>query len=65
MIGTNNASSDTPDEIAQGVKAIVEELRHRLPKAKILLLGVFPRGQKPDADPREAPGRQREDRQAR
>jgi lysophospholipase L1-like esterase len=49
MIGTNNASSGTADEIAQGVTAIVEELRHRLPKAKVLLLGVFPRGQKPNA----------------
>jgi len=49
MIGTNNASSSTDDEIAQGITAIVEELRHRLPRARILLLGVFPRGQKPDA----------------
>ncbi len=49
MIGTNNASSATADEIARGVTAIVAELRHRLPKARILLLGVFPRGQKPDA----------------
>ncbi len=49
MIGTNNASSGTADEIAQGVSAIVTELRHRLPEARILLLGVFPRGQKPDA----------------
>ena len=38
---------NTPDEIAQGVTAIVHELRERLPKAKILLLGVFPRGEKP------------------
>jgi lysophospholipase L1-like esterase len=49
MIGTNNASSATADEIAQGITAIVEELRHRLPRSRILLLGVFPRGQKPDA----------------
>ena len=48
MIGTNNASSATADEIAQGVTAIVKELRQRLPESKILLLGVFPRGQKPD-----------------
>jgi beta-glucosidase len=47
MIGTNNASSNSADEIAQGVTAIVNELRHRLPKTKILLLAVFPRGQKP------------------
>jgi lysophospholipase L1-like esterase len=49
MIGTNNASSASADEIAQGVTAIVEELRRRLPKAKVLLLGVFPRGEKPDS----------------
>ncbi len=47
MIGTNNLGDDTPDEIAQGIKAIVAELRGRLPRTQILLLGVFPRGQKP------------------
>jgi beta-glucosidase len=49
MIGTNNASSGTPGEIADGVTAIVGELRRRLPRAKILLLGVFPRDPKPSA----------------
>ena len=49
MIGTNNAGSNTADEIAAGVTAIVKELRTRLPEAKILLLGVFPRSPKPDA----------------
>ncbi len=49
MIGTNNAGSNTPDEIAQGITAIVHELRERLPKTKVLLLGVFPRSQKPAA----------------
>lgn len=49
MIGTNNANNATADEIAQGITAIVEELRKRLPKTKVLLLGVFPRGEKPDA----------------
>jgi lysophospholipase L1-like esterase len=49
MIGTNNLHSDTPDEIAQGVGAIVAELRRRLPKTKILLLGIFPRSRKPNA----------------
>lgn len=51
MIGTNNLGYEpdgvtlrnTPAEAAAGVKAIVAELRHRLPDAKILLLGVFPR----------------------
>jgi lysophospholipase L1-like esterase len=47
MIGTNNASGSTPDEIAQGVTAIVNEIRSRTPKTKVLLLGVFPRDEKP------------------
>ncbi len=49
MIGTNNADSASAQEIAKGITAIVEELRHRLPQAKILLLGVFPRRDKPPA----------------
>jgi lysophospholipase L1-like esterase len=48
MIGTNNIHADTPDEIAQGIKSILAEIRSRLPKTKILLLGVFPRSPKPD-----------------
>jgi lysophospholipase L1-like esterase len=48
MIGTNNIHDDTPDEISQGVKTIVAEIRSRLPKTKILLLGVFPRSPGPD-----------------
>jgi lysophospholipase L1-like esterase len=48
MIGTNNLHDDTPDEISQGIKTIVAELRKRLPKTQILLLGVFPRSPKPD-----------------
>jgi lysophospholipase L1-like esterase len=47
MIGTNNSGDNTPDEIAQGVSTIVEELRTRLPRTKVLLLGVFPRGETP------------------
>jgi beta-glucosidase len=44
MIGTNNSGSNTPEDIAEGVKAIVCKLRSQLPDMKILLLGVFPRG---------------------
>ncbi len=55
MIGTNNAGhrQEPSEETAAGVKAIVEDLRQRLPDAKILLLGVFPRG-----DTNEDPMRQ-------
>ncbi len=47
MIGTNNSGSNTAEEIANGVTAIVKSLREKLPETKILLLGVFPRGEKP------------------
>jgi beta-glucosidase len=48
MIGTNNAGSDSAEDIAAGIKAIVKTLREKLPETKILLLGVFPRGEKPN-----------------
>lgn len=43
MIGTNNTGKNSVEEIADGVKADVEELRKDFPEAKILLLGIFPR----------------------
>ncbi|MCX6968350.1 MAG: GDSL-type esterase/lipase family protein [Verrucomicrobia bacterium] len=46
MIGTNNVTN-TPEQIAEGVKAIVAEYQKRCPEAAILLQGVFPRGEKP------------------
>jgi len=45
MIGTNNQGKS--EEVAYGILAILKELRVRLPKSKILLLGIFPRGEKP------------------
>src|SRR5688500_2519790 len=44
MIGTNNMNANTPPEIAEGVGAIVMEMRKDFPNAKILLLAIFPRG---------------------
>lgn len=49
MIGTNNMGINTVDEIAQGVEAICAELHQRSSNTRILLLGIFPRGAKPDA----------------
>ena len=43
MIGTNNSGANTGPEIAEGVGAIVLELRKDFPNAKILLLAIFPR----------------------
>ena len=42
--GTNNAGTATAAEIAEGVGAVVLELRNDFPNAKILLLAIFPRG---------------------
>lgn len=44
MIGTNNSGSNTSEQIAEGVKAIVEKLRTKLPETKVLVLAIFPRG---------------------
>ncbi len=44
MIGTNNLRSNTPEEIAMGIAVIVTRFRAKFPEAKVLLLGVFPRG---------------------
>jgi len=51
MIGTNNSNGRdaTAAEIGYGIEAIVRRLRTRLPKAKVLLLAIFPRGEKPGA----------------
>lgn len=45
MIGTNNSGSDSPQDIAAGITAIVQKLREKLPETKVLLLGIFPRGE--------------------
>lgn len=50
MIGTNNSGTNTSEEIAEGIKAIVAKLNKDLPETKVLILGVFPRG----ADPSDA-----------
>ena len=51
MIGTNNSGSDPADGIAKGVTKIVETVRAKSPKTKILLLAVFPRGEKASPNP--------------
>ena len=48
MIGQNNGPSNTAEEIADGVSAVVTKLRQKLPDMKILLLAIFFRGEKPN-----------------
>lgn len=47
MIGTNNVGGDSAEGIAAGISKIVRTIQEKTPKTKILLLGVFPRGEKP------------------
>ncbi len=54
MIGTNNVGVNTSAEIAEGVREIVATLRKRLPTTKVLLLGVFPRGENLSREYRDA-----------
>lgn len=51
MIGTNNTGGHTAEQIAGGIKAIIDELKSQKPGIKVLLLGVFPRGRAADANP--------------
>src|ERR1700722_14883088 len=51
IIGTNNTGKEkdgkprnTVPEVVAGVTAVVQDIRTRLPDSKILLLGIFPRG---------------------
>ncbi len=44
LIGVNNTpdTNTTPRQVLEGVTAVVEKLRAKLPDTKILLLGIFP-----------------------
>jgi lysophospholipase L1-like esterase len=55
LIGTNDlAAHRSPELTADGIRAILVLLRERLPRARILLLGLLPREQFPDAPLRRA-----------
>ena len=49
LIGTNNSIAGEPaQEIADGVMAVVQKLREKVPETKILLLAIFPSGERPE-----------------
>ncbi len=55
LIGTNNSGYEdngqprnTTPEIIEGISNLVRQIQARLPQTKILLLGLFPRGEKTD-----------------
>ena len=47
LIGVNNIWDNSAEEISDGIKAVCLDLRNRLPKTKVLLLGVFPYQENP------------------
>lgn len=59
-IGTNNFSStpnaraNTPAEVAAGIAAVCDRIHQKSPSAHLLVMGVLPRGHRPD-DGRRAP----------
>ena len=53
MIGTNNSGTNSPEEIADGVTAIVRQLQEKTPETEILLLATFPRGAEPSDKKRQ------------
>ena len=53
MIGTNNTghfprAKETPADTILGIKKILETIKAKQPKAKVVLTAIFPRGQKAD-----------------
>lgn len=48
MIGTNNGRKNSPEQIADAIKIILDTIRAKCPDTKILLLGVFPRNRPMD-----------------
>lgn len=49
LTGTENARSNTPEEIVEGIDAIRREIRRRSPDSRIMLMAILPRDQKPDS----------------
>jgi lysophospholipase L1-like esterase len=48
LIGTNNLNDNSDDEIFDGIKLIVKDLRVRMPGTKVVVLALLPRGAEPD-----------------
>jgi len=53
MIGTNNSGTNTSEQIAEGITAIVDQLNNKAPTTKVLVLGIFPRGETPEDTKRQ------------
>lgn len=50
MIGTNNSASQSSTQIAASTRQIIGLIQQKSPQTKVLLLAVFPRGPRKNAD---------------
>ena len=50
MLGTNNTGVHSAEEIADADKKIVTMIREKLPNTKVLVLAIFPRGARKNAE---------------
>lgn len=48
LIGTNNTGRDSAAEIADGITVTVREIQTMSPTSRVILMGIFPRGEKPN-----------------
>jgi len=50
MIGTNNSGGNayTGQQIGEGIVEVVKTIQQKSPKTKVLILAIFPRGEKPN-----------------
>ena len=48
LAGSKNARKNSPEEIAAAITLIAGKVHEKCPGAKIILMAVFPRGEKPD-----------------
>jgi lysophospholipase L1-like esterase len=53
LIGTNNIDRNPVPHIAEAIQVLLQHIVERLPNARILLLGVFPREKDPEASKRK------------
>ena len=54
LTGTSQARASTPQEIAEAIGAICDDVHRRSPESHIVVMGIFPRGAKAD-DPLRLP----------
>lgn len=54
LTGTEHARANTPQEITDAIAAICDEVHRLSPESHIVVMGIFPRGAKPDAPMRTA-----------